>query len=109
MRMMPTMMRQLSDPRPYPRQGSANLPALPCLVLKGQMVAARVPNLGDMPSHEHIIKHMENRHPDALKLKFTVEPGRSERRIYNVDAWIAFHDRLHALDAQGQYDDHYHK
>ena len=70
---------------------------------------ARVPRLEDMPSHEHIIRHLEKRHPDALKLDITVEPGRSERRLHNPEAWIAFHDRLHALDATGQYDDHYHK
>lgn len=72
-------------------------------------MAARVPRLEDMPEHEHVIRHLESRHPDALHLTFTVEPGRTARRINNIDAWIAFHERLHALDASGQYDDHYHK
>lgn len=58
---------------------------------------------------ESFMKHMERRHSDALKLQFKVEPGRTERRTTSRRMWDIYHDKIHELDHQGKYDDHFHR
>lgn len=71
------------------------------------MARVRVPALQNMPE-EHIIRHLELRHPEDLRMKFKPLPGRSERRLEARSAWITYHDTLHRLALNGGYEDHYH-
>lgn len=48
-------------------------------------------------SDENFMKHLELRHPHELKMKFTVEPGRTERRMRNREAWEAYHETIHRI------------
>lgn len=68
----------------------------------------KVPPLQSM-SDEHIMKHLELRHPDDLSIEFSVLPGENGRRLMARSTWIAYHDMLHRLDLNGKYDDHYHR
>lgn len=71
------------------------------------MGVTRVQPVGDMDDEQFML-HMEKRHADALKLEFKVEPGRTERRLRSGGAWMVFHDKIHELDHEGKYDDHFH-
>lgn len=57
---------------------------------------------------EHIMRHLELRHAKDLRLKFKPLIGRTERRLEDRSAWVAYHDTLHRLALSGGYDDHYH-
>lgn len=48
-------------------------------------------------SDETFMKHLEARHGHELKMKFTVEPGCTERRMRERPAWEAFHDAIHRI------------
>lgn len=58
---------------------------------------------------ESFILHMEKRHADALRLEFKVEPDRTERRVTSRSTWDIFHNKIHELDHDGKYDDHFHR
>lgn len=47
---------------------------------------------------ETFMKHLELRHADQLKMRFTLEPGRAARRMRARPAWEAFHETIHRLD-----------
>ena len=46
---------------------------------------------------ETFMKHLELRHGHELKMKFTVEPGRTERRMRARKEWEAFHETIHRI------------
>lgn len=71
-------------------------------------MAVRAPALQDMLD-EHIIRHLELRHPEDLKMEFHALPGGDGRRLEARQEWITYHDTLHRLDVEGKYSDHYHK
>lgn len=68
----------------------------------------RAPALQDMED-EHIIRHLELRHPEDLKMEFKAFPGKDGRRLEAREAWITYHDTLHRLDVDGKYAGHTHK
>lgn len=72
------------------------------------MARSRIPLVLQM-TDEQFIKHLEHRHGDMMKMTFTIEPGRTERRILNRSAWETFHETIHRLAVDGRYDGHYHK
>lgn len=74
---------------------------------EARMSATRVQPSGGMDD-EQFMRHMERRHADALKLEFKVEPDRSTRRLRSGEVWRIFHDKIHELDHEGKYDDHFH-
>lgn len=71
------------------------------------MSSTRVQSVWGM-SDEQFMLHMEKRHSDALRLEFKVEPDRTTRRLRSGRMWRIFHDKIHELDHEGKYDDHYH-
>lgn len=71
-------------------------------------MTVRVPALQDM-SDEHIIRHLELRHSEDLRMEFRELPGRNGRRLEARQEWITYHDTLHRLDVAGKYSDHHHK
>lgn len=46
---------------------------------------------------EQLMKHLELRHPHELKVKFTVEPDQTERKLRSRKAWVAFHNTIHRI------------
>lgn len=48
-------------------------------------------------SDETFMRHLEMRHADQLKMRFLIEPGRTERRMRARPAWEAFHSTIHRL------------
>jgi hypothetical protein len=60
----------------------------------------RVPALADMDD-ETIIKHLEARHGESLKLQFRPEPDRVRKglpqRLFNRSTWEVYHRKLHEL------------
>jgi hypothetical protein len=72
------------------------------------VAVSRVTPVDEM-TDEHLMRHLESRHSDALKLKFLCEPDRTERRLRSPVEWRAFHDKIHELDHEGKYDDHIHR
>lgn len=46
---------------------------------------------------ETFMKHLELRHAHELKMKFTVEPGSTGRRMRERKAWVAYHKALHRI------------
>lgn len=46
---------------------------------------------------ETLMKHLENRHDDDLRMDFKVEPGRAERRLTAPREWRTFHQAMHRL------------
>ena len=56
----------------------------------------RVPSVDGM-NDETLMKHMEFRHDDDLRLEFQVEPDRAERRLMAADLWRSYHDAMHRL------------
>jgi len=72
------------------------------------MARKRIPLVQQMDD-ETFMKHMENRHAEALKMEFTIEPDRTERRLHSPKEWRAYHDTLHRIQIYGDYNDHYHE
>lgn len=56
----------------------------------------RVPDVEYMDD-ETLMKHLEFRHADDLKMSFTVEPDRETRRLREPDVWRTYHDAMHRL------------
>lgn len=56
----------------------------------------RIQPTGNM-SDETFMKHLEKRHQHEMKMKFTVEPGRTERRMRARKEWEAFHETIHRI------------
>ena len=52
-------------------------------------------------SDENLMKHLELRHGGDLKLEFTVEPGRTERRLVDRVTWEIYHDTMHRISVTG--------
>jgi len=46
---------------------------------------------------EELMCHLERFHPGDLRLKFQVEPGRTERYLAAPELWRTYHDTLHRL------------
>lgn len=46
---------------------------------------------------ETFMKHLELRHGHELSMKFTIEPGRTERRMRERPSWEAFHETIHRI------------
>ena len=46
---------------------------------------------------EDLMCHLEELHPGDLRLKFQVEPGRTERYLAAPELWRTYHDTLHRL------------
>jgi len=67
----------------------------------------KVKSVADM-SDEHLMKHFERSHADALKLKFTVEPDQDKRRLHARDAWEAYHQTIHRMYPVSPTDEHFH-
>lgn len=70
-------------------------------------MARKVKPVADM-TDENFMKHLERSHPEDLKIKFTVEPDRTERRMLARPEWEAFHNTLHRIYPNGQTDEHQH-
>lgn len=70
------------------------------------MKGVRVPPAEDM-SDQILIKHLELRHGDDLKQKFTTEPGQTEPRLNAPREWRTYHNAMHRLYPR-KYD-HYHE
>lgn len=56
----------------------------------------RIPSVTSMDD-ETLMKHLEHRHADDLRMSFEVEPGRTERRLRAPSAWRTYHDAMHRL------------
>jgi hypothetical protein len=65
-----------------------------------------IPSVYNMDD-ETLMKHLENRHADDLRLEFRVEPDRTERRLQNSEVWRTYHETMHRLYPQ-KYE-HSHK
>lgn len=46
---------------------------------------------------ETLMKHLEFRHADDLRMEFTVEPDYGGRRLHAPEAWRTYHDAMHRL------------
>lgn len=46
---------------------------------------------------ETLIKHLEHRHEDDLRMEFKTEPDRAERRLHAGAEWRTYHDAMHRL------------
>lgn len=66
------------------------------------MSRVTVPSVTSM-NDQTLIKHMELRHADDLKLSFEVEPDRTERRLRAPREWRTYHNAMHRL-YPGKYD-----
>lgn len=65
-----------------------------------------IPSVHDMDD-ETLMKHLEHRHGDDLKMSFEVEPGRTERRLRAPIEWRTYHDAMHRLYPR-KYDHQHH-
>lgn len=55
-----------------------------------------IPSVEDMDD-ETLMKHLELRHEDDLKMSFEAEPDRTERRMHAPKEWRTYHDAVHRL------------
>jgi hypothetical protein len=51
----------------------------------------------DEMNDETLMKHLENRHQDDLRLSFKPDPGKSERTLAAPTEWRTYHDTMHRL------------
>ena len=57
------------------------------------LIVAPVADMDD----ETVMKHLEFRHEDDLKMAFKPEPDRTERRLNNAETWRTYHNSMHRL------------
>jgi len=55
---------------------------------------------------ETLMKHLENRHEDDLRMEFTVEPDAGERRLHAPKEWRSYHEAMHRLYPRKYDHDH---
>lgn len=55
---------------------------------------------------EKLMSHLEEFHPGDLKMKFLVEPGRTERRLRNSREWRTYHRTLHRIQQSNYQHSH---
>lgn len=60
------------------------------------MATLMIPSVDDMDD-ETLMKHLELRHEDDLRLTFKPEPGRTERRLAAPGLWRTYHNTMHRL------------
>lgn len=58
----------------------------------------RVTPVGAMDD-ETFMKHLELRHSNDLRMRFTPEPDRNERRLHASPEWRTFHTTMHRQDS----------
>lgn len=56
----------------------------------------RVPPVSVM-GDETLMKHLELRHDNDLRMEFKPEPDREERRLHAPREWRTYHDKVHEL------------
>lgn len=66
----------------------------------------RVPSVQGMDD-ETLMKHLEHRHAEDLKMSFEVEPDQTERRLRAPKEWRTYHDAMHRL-YPGKYEHRHH-
>jgi len=62
----------------------------------------RIPPVGVMDD-ETLMKHLDLRHDNELRMRFVPEPDREERRLVAGKEWRTYHDTMHRLNAE-RYD-----
>lgn len=64
-----------------------------------------IPSVSDMDD-ETLMKHLEYRHADDLRMSFDIEPDLTERRLRAPVEWRTYHDTVHRLSPQNYKHQH---
>jgi hypothetical protein len=51
----------------------------------------------DEMTDENLMRHLENRHADDLRLEFKAAPGEDARTLAAPDLWRTYHQTMHRL------------
>jgi len=65
--------------------------------IEGTSMADVVVTPVDEMDDETLMKHLENRHKDDLRLKFQAAPDENARTLAASDLWRTYHQTMHRL------------